>query len=184
MKATRANPSILRPAIMPLAQSHLPVAAVLHARAFGAEAWNEAALRDVLAMPGAFGALALARSPDMISEPARGAPSGLGTDSAPQAEPVGFYIGLALGREVELLTLGVIPGFRSQGYGKSLVEHFMDCAKRAGAIEAFLEVAADNETAIRLYRSLDFHQVGRRRDYYERPGNTRISALVLRRLFP
>src|ERR1700761_4933657 len=100
MKATRSSPAIL-----PLAQSHLAVAAILHAQAFGEEAWSESALRDVLAMPGAFGALALAW-PDAMNRPARGAPAGLVSESIPQPDAIGFYIGLALGREVELLTLG------------------------------------------------------------------------------
>jgi ribosomal-protein-alanine N-acetyltransferase len=163
--------------IMPLALSHLAIAAELHSAAFGDEAWSESALRDVLGMPGAFGALALCAGADPLS-PAHGVAA-----LQRSAEPIGFYIGLLLGQEAELLTLGVSPAHRGRGHGKALVEHFLECAAKAGALEAFLEVAADNDTAINLYSSLDFLRVGRRRDYYERRGNTRVSALILRRLF-
>ncbi|MFX8246689.1 hypothetical protein ABTL56_19205, partial [Acinetobacter baumannii] len=51
----------------------------------------------------------------------------------------------------------------------------------AGAEGLFLEVAADNEPAIALYRSAAFVPVGRRAGYYRRPGGAAMDALVLRR---
>jgi ribosomal-protein-alanine N-acetyltransferase len=43
----------------------------------------------------------------------------------------------------------------------------------------YLEVAASNATALRLYQRLGFAEVGRRKNYYERPGNPPEDAINL-----
>jgi [ribosomal protein S18]-alanine N-acetyltransferase len=93
--------------------------------------------------------------------------------------------GLALGRiaagEAELLTLAVRPGSRRQGLGRRLLAEFLDEAAVRGAEAVFLEVAADNQPARRLYDSEGFTEVGRRRGYYCDPVGARLDAVILRR---
>jgi ribosomal-protein-alanine N-acetyltransferase len=53
-------------------------------------------------------------------------------------------------------------------------------AAAAGAGEAFLEARPSNLSAIRLYQSLGFAQIGVRRGYYQAVGG-REDAIVLKR---
>jgi mycothiol synthase len=52
--------------------------------------------------------------------------------------------------------LGVTPGHRGRGVGRALLLQALHGFRRAGLGRAFLEVTAQNEGAIRLYRSLGF----------------------------
>lgn len=120
--------------------------AALHARAFD-EPWDEAAMRELLAMPGTF-ALALGPGPAL---------SGF----------VMFRIG---GGEAEILTICVDPASRRAGLGRRLAEAAVAHAMAGGAEAIFLEVADDNEAALRLYEGIGFYLVGMRPGYYRRAG--------------
>jgi GNAT superfamily N-acetyltransferase len=54
--------------------------------------------------------------------------------------------------------LGIAPGCRNRGLGSVLLLHALDGFRRAGLKRALLEVTADNEGAIRLYRRLGFRR--------------------------
>lgn len=47
------------------------------------------------------------------------------------------------------------------GIGRALMEACLECAREAGFVQAELEVVADNEAALGLYRSLGFVEWGR-----------------------
>ena len=149
-------------AILPLGAAEIRVAALIHKEAFGFDAWDERAIADLLAMPGAVGRLAVDRS---VEPP----------------EPLGFTLLLFVAEDAELLTVGVRPAARRRGVATRLMTDFFDMARQRRATNAFLEVAADNVPAQRLYARLGFLIEGTRRDYYKRPGNKRVSAHLLRR---
>ncbi|MFX4921938.1 GNAT family N-acetyltransferase, partial [Acinetobacter baumannii] len=73
---------------------------------------------------------------------------------------VGFIIAQIPGDEAEILSVGVIDRWQRSGLGRRLVEALIRAAQRAEARRIFLEVAVDNEPALRLYQSLDFERVG------------------------
>jgi len=52
--------------------------------------------------------------------------------------------------------LGVIPGYRGRGLGLALLLQALHGFRRTGLARATLEVTAQNETAIRLYRQIGF----------------------------
>ncbi len=52
--------------------------------------------------------------------------------------------------------------------------------RKRGSHSLTLEVRASNDAAIRLYRLLDFQEVGLRKNYYRNP---REDALILRKEF-
>jgi ribosomal-protein-alanine N-acetyltransferase len=52
-------------------------------------------------------------------------------------------------------------------------------AQRAEAKKLYLEVAADNDAAMELYRSSGFLGTGLRRGYYARPGGEAVDAVTL-----
>jgi [ribosomal protein S18]-alanine N-acetyltransferase len=94
--------------------------------------------------------------------------------------PEGFVIGRAVAGEAELLTLAVAPEARRRGTGAQLVAGFLAEARARGAVEAFLEVAADNAAAIALYHAAGFAESGLRRGYYRRPEGAALDAVVMR----
>lgn len=95
-------------------------------------------------------------------------------------EPGGFALGQVVADEAELLTIAVLPEARRQGLGRRLLAGFLAEAEARGAVRAFLEVHAENESAIALYRTAGFRPAGRRPGYY-RDGGAVGDALVLSR---
>jgi [ribosomal protein S18]-alanine N-acetyltransferase len=130
---------------------------MLHRTCFPEEPWKPQAMAQIMAMAGFFGFMAWEDD-----------------------EPVGFALALDLGGECEILALGVVPGRRRAGTGSALLAAICEEAPRRGGNRVFLEVAADNAGARALYAVGGFVQVGRRRNYYRRPGSP-VDALVLRR---
>lgn len=132
---------------------HAALLAGMHRISF-AEPWAEKAMRELLAMPGAFGFLAL--------EAGR--------------LPRGFILCRAAAGEAEVLTLMVLPTHRRKGLASGLLKHSMVFAAGVGATVIFLEVAADNAAGRSLYSAMGFEQVGCRPHYYRNA----IDALVMR----
>lgn len=65
-------------------------------------------------------------------------------------------------RHVAVLSLGVHPGHQGRGLGRALLEGLVDRAAAAGIERLELYVRADNDRALRLYRSLGFAHEGTR----------------------
>jgi [ribosomal protein S18]-alanine N-acetyltransferase len=82
--------------------------------------------------------------------------------------------------EAHILNLCVGEAYRCRGIGRQLLNSLIERAGAAGMADAYLEVRPSNTTAIRLYLSLGFEQVGMRRGYYQ-AANGREDAAVLRR---
>ena len=73
------------------------------------------------------------------------------------------------------LGMWVLPEWRGQGGGRSLMEAALD-ARPATVHKVELEVFPDNEAAIGLYRSMEFEEEGLRRDHYRREDGSLRSA--------
>ncbi|NQV81762.1 MAG: GNAT family N-acetyltransferase [Alphaproteobacteria bacterium] len=144
---TRLDPPVLGP--------HQAVLAALHAMCFSAP-WSAAEMDQLLAMPGAFAAVA-------------DSPGG----------PGGFHITRFAADEAEIISIGVRPSARRTGLGAALLRDAMDRSMDAGARMLFVDVAENNPAAIALYRQAGFAAVGRRPGYYADPNGHR-DALVLR----
>ena len=69
--------------------------------------------------------------------------------------------------EYEVHTIGVDPAYQGHGVGRRLLDDMLNFA--AGAV-VHLEVRTDNESALALYRSVGFTQVGLRKRYYRVSG--------------
>lgn len=54
--------------------------------------------------------------------------------------------------------LGVVPSYRGLGLGLALVRRALDGFHRAGLPRAYLEVTAENASAVDLYRSVGFRR--------------------------
>lgn len=145
-------------AISALAPSDVDVVARIHAACFDEE-WDEATIRKVMAMPGAFGLVARA------------------VGAGPM---VGFALARVAADECELLSLGVAPQLRGQGYGARLLDAAIVRAAISEATRFFLEVAEDNDVALRLYQTRGLVAVGRRPRYYLLKNGRRTAALTMR----
>jgi ribosomal-protein-alanine N-acetyltransferase len=130
--------------------------AAAHVRAFAHKAWREDEFEDLLEGEGIFGFLA--------------------DDDA----PLGLILCRVAAGEVEILTVGVTPDARRRGVALALMIAGLDQAREAGAGEAFLEVAVDNEGAIALYELMGFARAGLRKAYYDRGPEGFADALVMR----
>lgn len=54
--------------------------------------------------------------------------------------------------------VGVVPAFRGRGLGRALVRQALGGFSRAALARAYLEVTAENEDALRLYRTIGFRR--------------------------
>ncbi|MEE8444426.1 MAG: GNAT family N-acetyltransferase [Alphaproteobacteria bacterium] len=145
-----------------LLASDIEVVARLHARCFY-DAWGPSMIRQVLDIPSAYGLVAR-----------RG---GYGSI-------IGFALARVTAEECELLSLGVAAEHRARGVGTLLLTATMARAMADRARWFFLEVAEDNESALKLYRTHGMNRVGQRLDYYENADGSRTNALTMRCALP
>jgi len=125
----------------------LPKIADIHAASF-AHRWNVDELARMKAQKGVIFLVARRASP-------------YGTRA-----PLGFLILRTAAEEAEVITIAVHPRQRDRGIGKKLMEAGLFRLYGERCEHLFLEVDAANESALLLYRSLGFREVGRRKGYY------------------
>lgn len=65
--------------------------------------------------------------------------------------------------------VAVFPQNRRKGVGKALIEELCRLAGELGAESVSLEVRPSNSAAISLYSSMDFEEVGLRKNFYRDP---------------
>ena len=95
--------------------------------------------------------------------------------------PRGFVLVREAGGDAEILTVAVHPSWQGRSLGRLLMEEVLRELYARRVVSLYLEVAADNEPALRLYRRLGFDEVGRRDGYYRRGGEGHaVAALTMR----
>jgi ribosomal-protein-alanine N-acetyltransferase len=93
---------------------------------------------------------------------------------------MGYAIMSSGAGEAHVLNLCVAQDYRCRGIGTQLLGHLLEFARSLGVSDVFLEVRPSNTSAIRLYQSQGFSQIGMRRGYYQ-AADGREDAVVLRR---
>jgi len=121
------------------------------------EAWTRSQCAGILPMPGV--RLAVARLGRLVA---------------------GFALYRTIADEAELLLLAVDPSLRRQGIGRTLLDHFLESARAAGASLVHLEVREGNP-AVAMYRKAGFGLAGRRANYYHGRFGGDFDALTLSR---
>lgn len=149
------------PSLRPSGYLDAALIAVLHGECFGDRSWDEAAVADILSMPGSFGYLL-----------------------ADDDEPAGFVLARVAAEECEILSLGVRPERRRRGFGRRLLEAALERASAAGGRVAHLEVSEANLAGRRLYESREFRESGRRPGYYAGTAGAAATAVLLSRRLP
>ncbi|WP_420548361.1 ribosomal protein S18-alanine N-acetyltransferase [Curvivirga sp.] len=140
-----------------LQKTDLKEAANVYSHAF-VEPWGEAALLDLLRMKGAFGYRVIDNASKKL---------------------VAFVLARSLFEEGEILTIAVDPLAQGKGLAFTLMQAAEAQSKAQGAEKMFLEVAADNKGAQRLYKKLGYEELSRRKGYYKRAGGIRVDAYNL-----
>jgi ribosomal-protein-alanine N-acetyltransferase len=93
---------------------------------------------------------------------------------------IGYGIVMLAAGEAHVLNLCVSPSFQGRGIGRKLLQHLSRRAQMANIDMILLEVRRSNQTAIDLYHSEGFHELGVRKNYY--PGDQgREDAIILAR---
>jgi [ribosomal protein S18]-alanine N-acetyltransferase len=92
----------------------------------------------------------------------------------------GFSLLRTVADEAELLLLAVAPEAQRRGVGTSLLHHFIDHARRAGARRVHLEVR-DGNPAVAMYQALGFKAEGRRSKHYSGEDGSQHDALTMAR---
>ena len=54
--------------------------------------------------------------------------------------------------------IGVVPAYRGQGLGQALIRKALDGFRQAGLRRVYLEVTAENSSAVQLYRNVGFRR--------------------------
>jgi ribosomal-protein-alanine N-acetyltransferase len=78
----------------------------------------------------------------------------------------GFILAQVVIDEAEIVAFCVLPEFRCQNIGKSLLTELMKCFVNGYVKKVFLEVAEDNNEAKKLYKSIGCAEICRRSNYY------------------
>ncbi len=130
-------------AIRPVQLTDAHALAVLHALCFADDPWTVDSMRDSLNTPGTCGWVAC--GDDVIH---------------------GVLLLRGVGDESEVITCGVHPAQRQRGVARALFASAFAALPRPHTV--FLDVAADNDAALALYRGLGFEPVATRRAYYAR----------------
>lgn len=131
--------------------------AALHARLFD-PAWDEEEIVALIEHPAASSFVAQLREPRVLA---------------------GFILGQIAADEAEILSIGVAPEWQRRGIARGMVEGLVRAARRAEVKRLFLEVAADNEAAMRFYDGMGFSAIGNRKAYYQRAGGRPVDAIAL-----
>jgi len=82
---------------------------------------------------------------------------------------VGFFLARSIYDNLEILKLGVSPGYQRQGIGTQLMETAYAEGIRRGCNRCFLEVRRSNQNAIQFYYNHNFRIAGTRLNYYTDP---------------
>ena len=85
------------------------------------------------------------------------------------SEVIGCFSGWLVVDELEIDNVAVAPGWRGAGVGAKLLAEALQIAHQRGAVQAFLEVRANNTAARSLYEKQGFTTIGRRKNYYQDP---------------
>jgi ribosomal-protein-alanine N-acetyltransferase len=93
--------------------------------------------------------------------------------------PHGFALIRIAGPEAELLTLAVDPNQRRQGFANTLMTDMETHCRAQNIEEIFLEVVDTNAPARGLYDACGYSVKGARKDYYNGPKGTKVSAVVM-----
>jgi ribosomal-protein-alanine N-acetyltransferase len=79
---------------------------------------------------------------------------------------IGYAVLMMVLDEAHLLNISVAQSHQGQGWGRYLLLQMMESGREKGGLNMFLEVRPSNHSAIGLYESMGFNEMGIRPGYY------------------
>lgn len=93
-------------------------------------------------------------------------------------QAVGFLVTSRIFDQAEIVTIGVLPSSRGLGGASFLVTTILADLANSGFGQVFLEVRADNHSALSLYERHGFKRHGLRKNYYKPDGDRIRDAII------
>lgn len=79
---------------------------------------------------------------------------------------MGYAVLMMVLDEAHLLNISVAKSYQGQGWGRHLLIQMMETGREKGGLNMFLEVRPSNHSALGLYESMGFNEMGIRPGYY------------------
>ncbi len=93
---------------------------------------------------------------------------------------LGFGLWRATAEEAELLTIGIEANYRRRRLASDLLQYITTKLQKQNVNKLFIEVSANNNAAISLYKKHNFKQISMRKNYYRSENrNNPPNALIL-----
>ena len=101
--------------------------------------------------------------------------------TTPDADILGYFIAMKGYEEVHLLNITVAEPFQRHGWARVMLDALAVWSRGQGAAWLWLEVRANNERALQVYKAQGFKLVSVRQDYYPKgpKANGREDAIVM-----
>ena len=80
---------------------------------------------------------------------------------------IGYCGTMVVADTADVQTIGVLPEYEGNGFGRAMLEQMHERAREQGAERILLEVRADNPRAQRLYERNGYRAIHVRRGYYD-----------------
>lgn len=78
----------------------------------------------------------------------------------------GYGIMMMSPEEAHVLTIGIAASWQKKGWGKRLLQYFIQIAKEKNAKSMLLDVRESNHGAAQLYKQMGFRHIATRKGYY------------------
>lgn len=131
--------------ILPMKESHVSAVAELEALCFS-DPWSQNSIASEIDNPLSFWLVAVM-----------------------DGTVVGYVGSQTVMGETDMMNVAVHPQYRRCGIARSLISALIEALQERGSCSLTLEVRASNSSAIALYESIGFLEVGIRRNYYRNP---------------
>ena len=99
-----------------------------------------------------------------------------------EGKMIGYAVLMQGVDDAELLDICIVASRQRQGWGHKLLQAMLMPAQALGKQRVVLEVRVSNVAAIALYRSMEFTEIGLRRDYYPVENGGREDAILMGRV--
>ena len=96
---------------------------------------------------------------------------------------VGYCLYQVVFEQAEILRIGTHPDYQRQGIASKLFAVLNEQLQALKVESLLLEVRADNDPAIALYKKQQFNIIHRRKGYYSQPTQPAIDAIIMQLKF-